>query len=77
MKYFRDLEITNTKMFDEQLFDKRKWHENAPQIGNTPMVIPNAAENASCFGSAPLKGTQIKNWFHFLHNTEYDETSNL
>lgn len=26
-----------------------------PQIGNNPRVVPRAAENASCLGSAPLK----------------------
>jgi len=25
-----------------------------PQIGNTPSVIPSAAEKDNCFGSAPL-----------------------
>jgi len=56
-------------------------HSNTvtPQIGNTPMVIPNAAEKASCFGSAPLKGKQIKLGFKFLrhqhsHNTENGES---
>jgi hypothetical protein len=27
---------------------------NIPQIGNTPSVIPRAAEKDNCFGSAPL-----------------------
>jgi hypothetical protein len=26
-----------------------------PQMGNTPNVMPSAAENASCLGSAPLR----------------------
>jgi hypothetical protein len=26
-------------------------------MGNIPMVIPSAAEKASCFGSAPLHDT--------------------
>jgi hypothetical protein len=29
----------------------------APHMGNIPMVIPSAAEKASCFGSAPLHDT--------------------
>lgn len=27
---------------------------NIPQMGKSPKVIPNAAENANCVGSAPL-----------------------
>lgn len=31
-----------------------------PQIGNTPKVMPRAAENANCFGSAPLRKKKVK-----------------
>lgn len=39
-----------------------------PQMGNTPKVMPRAAENANCFGSAPLRKKKKKKEVKFTQN---------
>lgn len=43
------------------IWNQTQTINNLPQIGNTPSVIPRAAEKDNCFGSAPLnkKNTKI------------------